>query len=264
MPTQPRPNFVPHAFNKLKADNTDDSRRPFNSRGISVKRCPQCLLGEATCICQFRKPQACRVDWVLVLHRDEIVKPTNTGRLIADLYPEHTHAFRWDRTQPDEALLTLLKDPARECLIVFPCDEKSDGKNKDISPTLLEPYTAHRNDNRRLTLVLLDATWKQARKMYNHSPWLQNLPHLDLRHLLKHEAVTGAGNYQVRKAPKADQFSTAEAAAMAFTACGETQHSQDLLDYFQVFNAHYVAMRLNRQPKPTDAHARILAKNNAE
>jgi DTW domain-containing protein YfiP len=40
----------------------------------------------------------------------EPMKPSNTGRLIADILPD-TEAFQWSRTEPPQALLDLVADP---------------------------------------------------------------------------------------------------------------------------------------------------------
>ncbi|MNT97512.1 DTW domain protein [compost metagenome] len=49
----------------------------------------------------------------------EPLKPSNTGRLIADILPE-TQAFLWSRTEVDPALLAAINDPERQPYVVFP------------------------------------------------------------------------------------------------------------------------------------------------
>ena len=66
-----------------------ESTRPFLARGATLTRCENCLLGVRWCICQYRNAIAqCQLlapaDFCLLLHRHETMKPTNTGRLIAD------------------------------------------------------------------------------------------------------------------------------------------------------------------------------------
>ena len=53
------------------------------------------------------------------MYDTEPLKPSNTGKLIADVLPD-TQAFLWSRTEPDEALLTLLKDDTRQPYLIFP------------------------------------------------------------------------------------------------------------------------------------------------
>ena len=146
-------------FEQLYQSRLFEATRPFNARGSTLKRCKVCRLAEATCICLWRRESSSRVDIVLLMHRDEVLKPTNTGRLIADVLPKQTYAFVWHRTEPDNMLLTLLVDPTRVCAIVFPADNE----RLQQRPTLSVDEV--RGASQKTTLLVLDGTWKQARKM---------------------------------------------------------------------------------------------------
>lgn len=235
---------VPNAFVKLRAQTLARATRPFLARGIAVQRCERCLLSQNLCICPWRVRSESRVDLVLLFHHDEIFKPTNTGRLIADVLPEQTLAFEWSRTQPDPALLDLLADPARQCLVIFPAQPG------DVRPVYHQapPVPA----DKVLTLILLDGTWKQASKMFRASAWLAQVPAWS-------PAGDSPGHYRIRQAARAGQLATAEAAALVLQQCGEHAAAQTLLDYFSVFHSHYSAMRLNRTVDCTSpAHKRLL------
>lgn len=234
---------MPNAFFQLRAQALARATRPFLARGIAVQRCERCLLAQNLCICPWRAHTESRVDLVLLLHHDEIFKPTNTGRLIADVLPRQTLAFEWSRTQPAPALLNLLADPARQCLVIFPA---ASGDNRPVyhqSPPL--------SVGKVLTLILLDGTWKQASKMFRASPWLAQVPAWSPEGELP-------GQYRIRQAARAGQLATAEAAALVLQLSGEVAAAQTLLDYFTVFHSHYSAMRLNRGVDcTTPAHQRL-------
>lgn len=182
------------------------------------------------------------LDFVLLMHRDEVFKPTNSGRLIADLFPSNTYAFQWSRTDPAPALLTLLADTARFPVVIFPPGEDCARRVYTSRPRV--------GNHQKLTLVLLDGTWKQARKMYKTSRWLQALPLMVLPESL-------AGHYAVRHAATAGQLATAEAAAELLLLCKEPSAAQLLSDYFAIFNQHYVATRMNQQPTHSGHHQRL-------
>lgn len=260
MPEQP-PHFSHHAVDLLRQFCESQSSRVFNARGVALKRCSQCLLGLTTCICPWRKPGHASIEFVLLMHRDEVHKPTNTGRLIADLYPQQTHAFLWDRTQPSAALLGLINDPGRHCQLIFPPRE-GDGRTVEtqlsagnsqtgISPKDKPPLEA--SQKRIPTVILLDGTWKQASKMYSQSQWLKHLPSLDLSSAIE-DLNEALGHYKVRQACENGQLATAEAGALCLYAAQDAQNTRRLLDYFTVFNEHYVATRMNRRPTRLDAH----------
>ena len=236
-------------FQLLRERCLADSTKEFLARGKSVIRCDACQLAAFACICQWQPKLESQVEFVLLLHRNEVFKPTNTGRLIADLLPSKTHAFCWSRTEPDRALIELLTDENRQCFIVFPADTPG-AKNKSRAVFSEIPLSSKIN-----TFILLDATWKQSGRMFHLSRWLENIPCVSL----PQGALRG---YAVRKSHQDDYLSTAEAAALCLQLAGELKNSEILLDYFQLFNEHYLATRGSHPPVMTELHERLaLLKN---
>lgn len=244
--------FNPHAVDLLRRRCEAESTRVFNARGVTLKRCESCQLGLQTCICEWRKARNSELQFILIMHRDEVYKPTNTGRLIADVFPDQCQAFLWNRTQPSAALLALLNDENRRCQLVFPASENNT-RRVDSQPKVRVEAGDPIN-----TVVLLDGTWKQARKMYSQAKWMKHLPLLDLSDTLN-ESPHNWGNYRVRQACEEGQLATAEAAALALASNAETTASEHLKHYFTVFNEHYVATRGNTKPQTLAAHE-LLAK----
>ncbi|MBB3169728.1 tRNA-uridine aminocarboxypropyltransferase [Simiduia aestuariiviva] len=216
------------AYHRLRKQAMATSTRHYNARGISAIRCERCQLTSSHCICAHLQSADCPAEFVLIMHRDELFKPTNTGRLIADCFPDRCHAFLWDRLSPEPALLALLADPARQCVVIFPGDEQGERK------VLSEPVA----DGRLLTLIFLDGTWKQGRRMYNLSPWLQGVPALKLN-------PAARARYSTRVAAHDNYLSTAESAALALDVAGHCRQGEQLINYFVVFDRHYAAMRKN-------------------
>ncbi|WP_217434841.1 tRNA-uridine aminocarboxypropyltransferase [Marinifaba aquimaris] len=244
-------NSAVNAFKKLRHERLKESSRPFNARGKLLKRCPECQLGEHVCICGYQVKAELNFDFVLLMHRDEILKPTNTGRLIADLFPEQTHACCWHRTEPSADLLAILNDPKRQCLIVFPA-EATETRAVYSSFDALAPKI---ETDKRLTFILLDGTWKQAKRMVQLSRYLDTVPAFSFD-------INNAGEYAVRKALKPNQVCTAEAASLLIEQMKEPDNAQLLLDYFTVFNQHYASCRNAQQVTPGPSHANLLAQKN--
>lgn len=231
-----------HTYQRLREECLASATRPFLARGASVKRCQRCLLAKAACICPWRTEMRIGIDIILLMHRDEVFKPTNSGRLIADTFPANTYVFPWSRTQPPEALLSLLVEPERYPVVLFPPGQDYCG-HVHIGPPKLTM-------RQKLTLILLDGTWKQARKMFKTSRWLHNLPLV----VLDEERE---GRYAVRQAAAAGQLATAEAVAAFLQGCQEPSAAQLLADYFDVFNQHCLSTRSNISPARTCHHQRI-------
>lgn len=231
-----------------------ESTRTFLARGKSVARCDVCQLARYACICSWQPKLSLGVEFVLLMHRDEVFKPTNTGRLIADIFPLQTHAFTWNRTAPEAALLTLLTDPRRRCVIVYPAE--SDVNAVDTTSAVPTPsrsvFTAMPQDEKINTFILLDGTWKQSGRMFKQGRWLDEFACVALP-----EGRTRG--YTVRKSHQEDYLSTLEAAALCLTMVNENAAADVLLDYFELFNLHYLATRGCYVPQQTDLHERLKA-----
>jgi hypothetical protein len=93
--------------------------------------------------------------------------------------------------------LTLDPDEAAATALLFPGEGAQDPRQV--------PAGAVRN------LVVLDGTWAQARKLYQHNPILRALPRLGL-------IPARPGNYRIRREPAADCLATIEALAEALGA----------------------------------------------
>jgi DTW domain-containing protein YfiP len=223
------PAFKFHQVDLLRQYCTSISTRPFLARGAKLTRCQHCLMSQSACFCHSRKTLTLPIDLVLLYHRDEIHKPTNSGRLIADLFPDQTHAFLWSRKEPNEALVNLLEDKNRQVMILFP-DKSQKNTHFDLS------VNSKLHTGKKITLVLLDSTWKQASKMFHSSLWLRQYPSISIN-MAKQKA------FLVRHAKHDMQFATAEVSAMALNIMGYEDQAHQLMQYNAVFNQHCLMSR---------------------
>ncbi|WP_017446090.1 tRNA-uridine aminocarboxypropyltransferase [Gayadomonas joobiniege] len=216
------------SYQKLREHRLAMATRAFNARGTAQSRCQRCLLADFACICKYRLTTSSHLDVILIMHRDEILKPTNSGRLINDILPKHSQVFEWSRTEPDNELLALLNDPSRMCILLFPADD---------SRPCLQTVEKVASDQ-KITLVVLDGTWRQARRMFRQSRWLSHLPCLDL-------SIDQNTAYKLRTPADPSQLSTAQACAAALTQLGDAATGEQLARYFNVFNENYSASKYN-------------------
>jgi DTW domain-containing protein YfiP len=235
----------PNQYLRLRAQRLAESTREFLARGKSVVRCDSCQLAQFACICPWRPSLSSGCEFVLLMHRDEVFKPTNTGRLIADVLPMQTHVFCWSRTEPAEELLALLGDKKRRCVLVFPAEVAG------TASTPREVIYELPEDDKLTTFILLDGTWKQSGRMFHLSRWLDSVPCVQLSEAL----VRG---YAVRKSHQEHYLSTAEAAGLCLQMAREQRVADALFDYFQLFNIHYLATRATQPPVIGELHSRIL------
>lgn len=223
-------------------------RREFKARGSFTERCPGCQLPVLNCLCPYRISAESEARIWLVTHPLEHLKPTNTGRLIRDVLPT-TEVFTWYRTAPDERLLALLDDARYAPFVIFP-DDQPDYADRVVG---MEAVGEVKTNGRIPVFILLDGTWRQARRIFRKSVYLDGLPVLPL-------ATQRMTRYQLRKPASQAHLCTAEVAAELLRQSGDVDAAQVLDDYFDAFNVSYAASRrYEKIETPTAAMRRLLA-----
>jgi DTW domain-containing protein YfiP len=205
-------------------------------------RCTHCMLLPYLCICSIKKTVATDSAFLLLMYDDEILKPSNTGRLIADLIP-NTFAFIWSRTQPEPQMLALLRDPQWQPIVIFP-------EEYTTPERVMHSYQVTDKSKRPL-FILLDASWAQAKKIFRKSPYLNDFPVLSF----SPEVIS---RYLVRKAVKDNQLATAEVAARVLGFIGESDNADTLELLFETFKENYLLGKQRKQ-LPEGATQTILA-----
>jgi DTW domain-containing protein YfiP len=203
------------------------STKDFRARGYKVKRCEQCLIPEKKCICAMRPIIKSNCAFCLVMYKNEYYKPTNTGKLIADVIPDN-YAFRWDRVAPDPALIELLNNPKYTPILVFP-QQYAEAERCIDSPKDL----ADIQQSKTPLFVMLDGTWREASKMFK-SPSFAKLPVLGIQ-------PEKASSYQLREAAHNHQLCTAEVAIEILKMAEDNQAAEALREYFHQFKKAYIA-----------------------
>ncbi|MGM7844065.1 tRNA-uridine aminocarboxypropyltransferase [Yersinia enterocolitica] len=213
-----------NAVLRLRQQRLSASTRPYRARGCRAIRCQGCLLTERFCLCDTIKPQPASSRFCLIMFDTEPLKPSNTGRLIADILP-NTQAFLWARTEVDPELLAAIRDPSRQPYVVFP--EKYAAPGRQVLNQL--PVS-----DKPSLFILLDGTWTEAKKMFRRSPYLSELPMLSLN-------VSNSSDYLLREAQRPEQHCTVEVAAALLQQAGDIQAADGLTAHFHYFRQQYVA-----------------------
>ncbi len=200
--------------------------KPFNARGSRVKRCEGCLLPSADCICALVPKASARSAFLFLMYTGECYKPSNTGRLIADVAAE-SFAYVWDRTAPDAELLALLQNPRYQPFVVFP--------HEYASPERCVSGVEQPAASTRVPLfIMLDGTWREAKKMFSKSPYINQFPVLGI-------SPQQSSNYVLREAAHLHQLCTAEVGIEVLKLAGDHAAANDLSHYFREFRRRYMA-----------------------
>lgn len=230
-----------HCVDYLREQAKADSKREFVARGANAERCPSCLMATFACYCAARTPQKSACEITLLYHYTEIHKPTNSGRLIADLFPHNTQAYIWSRTEPSAALLERLNTYKDSSIILFPETHKR--------LELASHQASLPNSEQPLHVILLDATWRLASKMLHQSRWLDAIPTFAISEHIQR-------SFKVRHAKHENQFATAEVMAMLLAQAGEPAPSHALATYYQTFNEHSLISR-KRNSRTTPSSTKL-------
>lgn len=123
--------------------------------------------------------------FTLLTHPKESGKPSNTGKLALEELGGSVQQILWDRLNPSEKLLELIS--SGEAVLLFP--GPSDEPESDL--------TGIRH------IILIDATWHEARHMHHRSPYLHEIRRICLKPAEK-------SAYNLRKNQKESGLCTAE------------------------------------------------------
>ncbi len=235
-----------HALHKLYDHRLSQSTRPFLARGGSIARCKHCMLLPYLCICSIKQTVSSRSAFLLLMYDDEILKPSNTGRLIADLITD-THAYIWSRTKPNANMIALLADPQWYPIVIFPAEYAAQERVLPSESSI----TSILNDKRPL-FILLDGTWAQAKKMFRKSPYLDQFPVLSF-------SPEKLSQYIVRKATKECQLATAEVASLVLDNLGEIDNAHLLTLLFSTFKENYLLGKSRQQLTAQNSQQHLIA-----
>ncbi|EIF2705177.1 MULTISPECIES: tRNA-uridine aminocarboxypropyltransferase [Vibrio] len=182
--------------------------------------CPTCGF-QFNCMCSLMPKLTSEHNILLLMHPNELKRDTNTGQLLEQCQLNIERVI-WDRKQPPAELLSLLADPSRYPVLLFPCEE---------SITLEDVVLQSQQQTKTPLFIILDATWQEARKMINKSLWLEGIPTMGL-------SASADSQYQLRRNQQQGNLCTFEVAAHLLGQLGEQNNQQQMQRFF----AHYLAL----------------------
>lgn len=155
-------------------------------------RCITCMMHASLCVCALARRVETRTRLVLVIHRCEARKPTNTGRLATLCLPNSEVMVRGNEAEPTAPLLF---GPETQPLLLFP--------HAGATPLAELP-----RPDRPITLIVPDGSWRQAFKVRSRVRGLRDVPCVSL--------PAGAPSaYRLRAEAHAHGLATIEAIARA-------------------------------------------------
>jgi len=188
----------------------------MSRRDNAHNRCPRCRMLGGLCVCALMpSPRiATRTRLVLLIHRFEDRKPTNTGRLAAECLANSTVIVRGHESQPTPPFVC---DPGSQPLLLFP----------HVGATPLDD--ARTPPDRPVTLIVPDGNWRQASKVRQRVAGLRDVPCVFL-------PAGEPSTYRLRAEAHAAGLSTIEAIgrAMAMLEGEHVRHALELVFHAMV------------------------------
>lgn len=147
----------------------------------------------------------------LLTHERELLRTSNTGVLAKNVAPEIVERIIWARNTPNPSLLDAIRH--ENTVLLYPVDDADDA-----------PIESFEN------IILLDATWQEARKIFNKSPYLKSLP----RAHIKPRQIS---QYQLRRNQPEGGLCTAECVVEILIAKNHLDIAERLATAFMLFNS---------------------------
>lgn len=182
--------------------------------------CPECEFLNSRCLCDTLKIIPNRVHLIVLQHQTESKHPLNTVRIMKKSFKEITVLVGEDFTN-DIKLNSLLCNPENVIAVLYP-DENSQLLNAESS---IDKNITH--------LILIDGTWRKAKKIFMLSQNLHTIQTLRLD-------PTDNSDYRIRKAPTDSALSTLEASVEAFKLIDPTLDTTPVTQSFKKMIDHQI------------------------
>ena len=189
--------------------------------------CNNCGLPIINCICDKSSTIKTNAQiWILSTER-EFYRPSNTARLLKLINPASTEIFLWERTKKPQKLMEYINDEKYETYLLFPVEEEEEElaqckKVENISTGKIPAF------------ILIDGTWKEARKILRKSDYLNKLPRISLEPNFKSQ-------YDLRRGATDGNLCTIEAAIEVLKINNEIENSQTIYEFYKLFLRSYKA-----------------------
>ncbi len=177
----------------------------------------------------------------LLTHERELHRATNTGSLALDQGNEIVERVVWERVKPDNNLTWLIEN--NEALLLYSADGPSSTElfsdelfsdelfssdKAQLSPVLASKAVLAKIEDYE-NIIIIDSTWQEARKIFNHSPYLKKAPQFTLQ-------TASDSLYKLRANQPKGGLCTIECIIEVLRLKGKNKLAAELLVKFSQFN----------------------------
>lgn len=186
--------------------------------------CTACGLPTINCICDRTvKIETEAKIWILSSEK-EFYKPSNTARLLKLANSNSTEIFLWERIKKPEKLIENINDERYQPFLLFPVED-DESKNRKVT---------YKKPSKIPAFILIDGTWKEARRIYRKSDYLKDLPIISLQPSYKSQ-------FDIRRGGGDGNLCTIEAVIEVLKINGEVENSDTIKAFYDLFLRSYKA-----------------------
>lgn len=161
---------------ELRSRATDLDPRPM---------CYKCFRPESYCVCNLVKPFNAHTNFLILQHPHERRKYHSSTKIVLSAI-QNSRLLRGITFNPDEVMNLI---PNQTPYILYPSKDAIDCKEVAL--------------DKNSTVIVIDGTWIEARKLMFRNPFLRALPKLTFKETIRSQ-------YKIRRQPKDNCLSTLE------------------------------------------------------
>ncbi|ASP49428.1 tRNA-uridine aminocarboxypropyltransferase [Cognaticolwellia beringensis] len=165
----------------------------------------------------------------LLTHERELRRATNTGCLAIENANNLVERILWERIKPNKDLIRLIEN--NEAALLYsktdPLPESALTMSSEVTSAIpaLTPLTIEEYEN----IIIIDATWQEAKKIFNQSPYLRSAPHFTLK-------TESSSLYKLRANQPTGGLCTIECIIEVLKLKGQNKKAAELVIKFDQFN----------------------------
>ncbi|MDO6506543.1 tRNA-uridine aminocarboxypropyltransferase [Colwellia sp. 4_MG-2023] len=154
----------------------------------------------------------------LLTHERELHRGTNTGSLAIGNSNDIVERILWERVNPNKGLTKLIEN--NQALLLY-----SKGKSSSEVPSTELQASIEEYEN----IIIIDGTWQESQKIFNHSPYLKDAPKFTLK-------TTNDSLYKLRANQAKGGLCTIECIIEVLKMKGQDKIASELAVKFEQFN----------------------------
>ncbi|MDO6488861.1 tRNA-uridine aminocarboxypropyltransferase [Colwellia sp. 6_MG-2023] len=170
----------------------------------------------------------------LLTHERELHRGTNTGSLAIGDSSDIVERILWERVNPNKGLTKLIEN--NEALLLYSTGQSTSEVSSTVSSAELSAISSailSANSSRSIqdyeNIIIIDGTWQESQKIFNHSPYLKNAPKFTLK-------TANDSSYKLRANQPKGGLCTIECIIEVLKMKGQDKIASELAVKFEQFN----------------------------